>query len=163
MCLTERFYKLVNSEDPNELLLIKGNAFLEIPLFKIIFDRYSKTGLPPKTKLVETLEGDYKISSRYSSQVANSIIDSISKYFKRYGETIPSQEGEAGMGGKVNNIKNLDKKIEIVNIRINSPIGNFNLEATNREEFEKVMKIISVLWDKKGDTDKNQEEGAHET
>jgi hypothetical protein len=163
MSLSERFYKIAESKDPNEKLLIKGIAFLEIPLFRIIFDRYSKIGLPSKKELCKILESEYKISQRYSSYISHAILDSISKYFKEYGKNVVnSLEIKIGKERETN-LDEFTQKKDFVNIKINSPLGNFNLEATNKDEFEKIIKIINALWDKGSDTDENQDKGAHKT
>ena len=164
MKLTKQFYKISSSTDPDEKLRIKRGAFLNIPLFREVFEKYKAKELPKKTGLSKFLEEEYGINPSYSPTVAKTFIDSIHRYFKEFGKEKQISENKPIQIRKVEeNLSNDLGKKNSVNIKINSPIGNFNLEATNKEEFEKVMRIISVLWDKKGDIDEDQVEGAHET
>ena len=163
MALTETFYKISSSNDPNEKLALKRDSFLEIPLFKKIFEKYSDIGLPKKEELIRFLESEYNINPTYAPSVAKTIIDSIQKYFREYGKKYFETKNEVAEKKEIEtNLNDFLKKKNSINIKITSPIGNFNLEAASKEDFEKIMKIINTLWDKRSDTDENQEEGAHE-
>lgn len=162
MNLTERFHKISSSRDPEEKLRLKKEAFLNIPLFKIIFEKYFHTGLPKKSELSRFLESEYKINPTYSPAVVKTIIDSIEKYFKEYGKSYVKDENILKRETE-KSLNDFSEKKNLINIKITSPIGNFNLEAASKKEFEKIMKIINTLWDERSDTDENQEEGAHET
>ncbi len=162
MSLTKRFHKISSSKDPNEKLKIKRKAFMSIPLFKQVFQKYSNSKLPEKLELSRILELEYRINPTYSSNVSETIIDSIQKYFRDYGNKYVSPTIEIAPKKEVEDLGQFLKKKDSINIKITSPIGNFNLEATNKEEFEKIIKIINFLWDERSDTDENQEEGAHE-
>lgn len=167
MNLTERFYNITESIDPNEKLLIKRKAFLEIPLFKLIFDTYSKSGLPHKKELRKILESDYKISQRYSSYVANVIIESISKYFKEYGINLTKTEQSPYtliLKKEVETkLSDFDRKKSIMNIKITSTKGSFNLDVVNKDGIGIAQKLIKDLWEGESDTDENQDEGASKT
>lgn len=163
MKLTDRFYKISSSNESEKKLMIKREAFLNIPLFKRIFEKYSNKGLPKKSELSEFLESEYNVNATYSPSVANAIIDSIQKYFREYGSNYIKFQHENTIKKEVEtNLNDFTGRKDSINIKVTSPIGNLNLEASNREEFEKILKIINTLWDKK-DADENQEEGARES
>jgi hypothetical protein len=146
--LSDRFNKIFSSKDPNEKLIIKREAFLNIPLFKKVFDEYLNKGLPKKLELMNYLENEYKINPTYSSSVSGTIIDSIQKYFKEYGNnSLKTQEEVIGRKEIETHLLDFAPKNNSINIKITSPIGNFNLEATNKEELEKILKIINTLWE----------------
>jgi hypothetical protein len=164
MSLTEKFNRISSSKDPNEKIMIKKETFLNIPLFNKIFDKYSKTGLPNKLELSNFLELEYNISPHYSPSVSKTIIDFIHNYFRDYGKKYLSHQNEIISKKEVEtNLDDFFEKKKSINIKITSPVGNFDLEATNKKEFEKILKIINTLWDERSDADENQEEGAHNT
>jgi len=143
MILTGKFHKLSSSNDPNEKLEIKRESFLNIPLFKKIFEKYSDTGLPKKEELIRFLESEYNINPTYAPSVVKTLFDSMQKYFREYGkkylpsksEIVPKKEIET-------NLNDFTKKKGSISIKVISPIGNFNLEASSKEEFNKIVKII---------------------
>ncbi len=150
MNLTEKFHKISSSRGPDEKLKIKRRAFISIPLFKKIFEEYSSSGLPKKSELSKFLESEYKINPIYSPSVAKTIIDSIQKYFKEYGKNyIKPNESTSLRKEFETSLDDFTVKKNSINIKITSPIGNFNLEAANKDEFEKILKIINTLWDER--------------
>ena len=152
MSITNKFSKISSSRDPNEKLAIKKGSFLNIPLFKKIFEKYSNVGLPKKPELSKFLESEYKINPIYSPSVAKTIIDSIQKYFKEYGKNYIKQNESTSLRKEVEtSLDDFATKKSSINIKITSPIGNFNLEATNKEGFEKILKVINTLWDEEKD------------
>lgn len=164
MILSKKFYELSSSSDPNYKLEIKKNSFLNIHLFKEIFEKYSDIGLPKKEELIRFLESKYKINPTYSPSVAKTLFDSVQKYFREYGKKYPSQNNEIIPKKEIEtSLNDFAKKKDSISIKVISPIGNFSLEASNKKEFDKIVKIIEPLWDKGSDTDENQEEGAHES
>ena len=146
MILTEKFYRIHSSRDSEEKLALKKESFLEISLFKKIYDKYVNDGLPRKQELISFLQSEYKINTTYSPSVATTIIDSIQKYFKEYGINHSKNNSDDKKREIESDLKEFLVKKNTINIKINSPIGNFDLEATNKEEFEKVIKIINTIW-----------------
>jgi len=163
MHLSKRFYKISSSKDPDEKLKIKRKAFMNIPLFKQILQKYPNLKLLEKLELSKILESEYNINPTYSSSVAKTIIDSIQKYFREYEKNYLSPQNENISKKEMEtSLNDFTEKKNLINIKITSPIGNFNLEAANKEEFEKILKIINTLWNEKSDTNENQGgTGAH--
>ncbi len=149
MNLTEKFYKISSSKDPHEKLMIKREAFMNISLFKQIFEKYFNTRLPKKPELSIFLESEYNINPTYSSYVAKIILDSIQMYFREYGKNYVKSNENSLKKETETSLNNFFGKKNSIHIKIESPIGNFNLEATNKEEFGKILKIINALWDEK--------------
>jgi len=162
MDLTKRFYEISLSRDPKEKLMLKREAFKEIPLFKQIFEKYFNIGLPKKSELLTLLKEEYKINPLYAPSVSKTIIDSIQKYFKEYGKNYLDPLKDYTKKEIEPDLRKFFVKNNSINMKITSPIGNFDLEAANKEEFEKIIKIISILWDEERDLSENQKKGQEE-
>lgn len=165
MILTKKFYKLSSSNDPNEKLEIKRKSFLNVPLFKKVFEKYSKFGLPRKNELIIFLESEDNINPTYSPSVAKTIIDSINKYFKEYGIN-PTKVGQGLFTAtmkKEDESLPFDRREGIMNIKVTSSKGTFNINVINKDGIEIAQKLIKDLWEGESDTDEKQVEGAHET
>ena len=181
MKLTDVFQRIASPRSPNDDLKAKQEAFMEIPLFKEIFEKYSKHGLPEEPYLSNVLQSDYLLKPRYAVLVSGIIREFISKYFSGYGtnqfeemssssDILDPNEGVRGL----KNILSVKKNIYPINIHIISPIGNFNLKASNKTDFgdlvqnklSKIWEAIDLLWredEAKNYTDEKQEDGAQES
>lgn len=165
MKLTDGFRKVLYSKNSLEIINIKKEAFMNIGLFKEIFDKYYKKGLLDINQLTNVLESEYKINKTYAPLVAKVINFSISEYFQGYN--ISKLNDNLIIKNKTNEIDNIHIKNVSFSVNIISPVGKFIFEASNKSEAKELMKTkltkiwdtIDQLWEEKRDeiTKKNGE------
>lgn len=85
--LTELYKRIRTPEVEGDDSFAKQEAFLNIPLFKTIYEDYKEHGLPQEPYFTNKLKNKYGLSGRNPSLVASIIRDFISKYFPKYGST----------------------------------------------------------------------------
>jgi len=83
--VTQAYRDIKEEKKPNHALEIKRSLFLNIPIFKSIFDEYKLNGLPQEPYLTNAIKDKYGLSGRNPNLVANILREFINEYFPNYG------------------------------------------------------------------------------
>lgn len=95
MQVTQAYKDIKSEKYLNHALEVKRGLFLNIPLFKQIYDEYKNNGLPQEPYLTNAIADKFGLSGRNPKLVSNIIREFITEYFPTYGHGDANEEPQS--------------------------------------------------------------------
>jgi len=143
LVVTELGKNILHPISDEELAQSKKEAFLRVPLFSELYERF-KTNLPDDKVFVAILIREHNIKDKDARTILGIYKNSI----KEFLSLVPEQKEEKpkdkpqGQTPFNPNIKTEGK----LSIYVSSPMGNNNFNANNKEELELLKKKLEKLF-----------------
>lgn len=162
LSVTQHYKDILNEKKPNHASEVKRELFLNIPLFKDIYETYKDNGLPQEPYLTNAIGDKYNLKGRNPNLVANIARDFISKYFPNYGR---EEHNEPEMSSsKPETIKSSIEKLSIHEgdfpIQIITRDNTFKWDVKEEVDWTVIDSVINSIkerWKKSNSTNKKRE------
>ncbi|GEM_PF-3833379 len=163
MQLTPLYKRIIAPNYEGDDLKAKQEAFLSVPLFKNIYDKYREHGLPKDEYFSNALANEYNLNDRNRSIVSNIVRTFIAENFPRYGEqsikedtVVQSQISEKKPEGNADpfiptpNLEGFEVELRITG---KYPLKLIIEDETDWEVVEKQISAAKEKWKKQHITD----------
>jgi hypothetical protein len=143
LTLTELGNSILHPISDEELAGNRKKAFMQIPLFKELYDRFG-LNLPEDKTFIAILIREYEIKKVDAKTILNIYKNSIKEFLSIAKDEISNTE-ETKV--KEDEPKNNTAKTGKISVIVKSPMGENNFKADNKEELEIMKNRLTSLFE----------------
>ncbi|MFH1583997.1 MAG: hypothetical protein ABIA56_02620 [Actinomycetota bacterium] len=143
LTLTELGNSILHPISEEELAENRKNAFIQIQLFKELYERFN-LNLPEDKTFIAILIREYNVKKFDAKTILNIYKNSIKEFLSIAKKENPKKwEIKIEKANRIINNEVNNRKISVI---INSPMGENNFKADNKEELEIMKKRLNSLF-----------------